>query len=63
MVAEIATREEVHDEVQILLVLEGVAHIDQEGVFELREELALVHDGVDTSFLDDPGFGHLLHGV
>ena len=43
--------------------MEGVAHVDQERMFELREELSLIHDGVDTSFLDDPGFGHLFHGV
>ena len=37
MVAEIATWKEIHDEVEILLILEGVAHIYKERMFELRK--------------------------
>lgn len=34
----------VHDEVEVLPVLEGVVHVDEEGVSEFSEQFALVHD-------------------
>ena len=63
VVAEVSAGEEVHDKVEVLLVLEGEAHVDEVGVFELGEELAFVHDGVDGALGDDAGLAHFLHGV
>lgn len=62
MVPEISSAHVVHDEVEVVPILEGVEHINEEGVFELAEKLAFVHDGGDGFFGDDETFGHLLHG-
>ena len=34
----------VHDEVEVLPVLEGVVHVDEEGVSEFSKQFALFHD-------------------
>lgn len=63
MVAEVAAREQVHDEVQVLPVLEGVVHIDQERMMlELGEDAPLAHDRLDAPLRQDPCLAHLLHG-
>lgn len=46
VVAQVAARHEVHDQVETVAVLEGLAHVDDEGVFEQAEELAFVADGL-----------------
>ena len=63
MVTEVAARQIVHHEVQVLPVLEGVVHVNDEHILELGEDLALINDGLDTALCDDSGLGHLLHGV
>ena len=35
MVAEISSDQEIHDEVEVLSVLEGVGHVDDERMFQL----------------------------
>ena len=62
MVAEVATWQVVHDQVEILSILKRVVHIDDEGVLELRQNLPLVDDRLDTALRDDSGFAHFLHG-
>jgi hypothetical protein len=37
MVPEIPSHEQVHDEIEVFPVLEGVGHVDDEGVFEFAE--------------------------
>ena len=60
----------MHDEVEVILILEGVEHIDDEFMAEEGEELSLVEDRLYTAFCDYSecirtvhGFGHFLHGV
>jgi hypothetical protein len=47
VVPKISTREQVHDKVKVLSVLEGVVHIDNEGVVKLRKDLPLIHHTLD----------------
>lgn len=63
VVPEVASSQEVHDQVEILPVLEGVIHIDDEDVVELRKNFPFVHDGVDAFLADDSSFAHLFHGI
>lgn len=44
VIPEVAAVEEVHHEIEVLSILEGIVHVDYEGVVELCEDLALVHD-------------------
>jgi hypothetical protein len=53
MVAQIPTREHVHHEIEILPILEGIVHIDDERVVELGENLPLVHDRLNTALCDN----------
>lgn len=62
MVAQVSTRQVVHDKVEVLSVLEGVIHVDDERVLELLQNLPLVHDRLDAALGDYPGLAHLLHG-
>lgn len=50
---EISARHIVHDEIQVEPVLESEDHVDDEGVFEFREEFAFVEDGLDALLGDD----------
>ena len=54
MVPEIATPEILHNHVEILPVLEGRNHIDDEGVVELFEDGLLVDDGAHTFLQQNP---------
>lgn len=47
VVPEVPAVEVVHNEVEMLSVLEGAAHVDHEGVTEFGKEFLLVHDGCD----------------
>ena len=44
MVSEVASIEVVHDEVEVLPILEGVDHVDQEGVTKFCQKFPLVED-------------------
>ncbi len=48
VISQVATIEQVHHEIEVLSVLEGVVHIHQEWTVELRENLALVHNTLHT---------------
>ncbi len=63
MVTEISTCQQVHDQVQVLAILERVVHIDDERVLELRQDLSLVHHRLNAALVKDAGFGHLFHGI
>ena len=62
MVAEVASSQQVHHEVKVLSVLEGVVHVHEKWVMlQLREDSALTHDRLDAPLRQDPRFAHLLH--
>ena len=63
MVSEVTSIEVVSDDVQLLVVLEGVEHVDYEGVVEAGEDEAFVHDRLDTLFLNEFYLGHFFQGV
>ena len=53
VVPQVTALEEIHDEVKVLSVLEGCFHVHDEGVLEVAEEIAFIHDRVDAFFGDD----------
>ena len=53
VITEIATRQVIHHQVQVLSVLKRVVHIYNEEILKLCKNLALVDDGFDTSLGDD----------
>lgn len=63
MVTKITTRQKVHHQVQIISVLKGIVHVNDEGVVELGEDLAFIHNRLDTAFCEYACLGHLLHRV
>ena len=63
MITEVTTIEQVHDQEQVLSILEGVVHVYYEGVVQLCEDLALVHDRLYASFRYNSSLGHFLHRI
>lgn len=63
VVAQITTVQQVHDEVERVPVLERVVHVHQEGTVQLRQDLPLVHHGLDAALCQYSRLAHLLHGV
>ena len=61
VVAQITTGEVVHDEVEIVAVLERIVHVHEERVLQLRQDLTLVDDGLDAALGDDASLAHFLH--
>jgi hypothetical protein len=61
-VPEVSSGEQVHNQIQIIPVLESVLHIDQEVGLELAQYFPLVEYGINASFVKDSGLSHLLHG-
>ncbi len=53
MVAQVSSPQVIHDEVEVVVVLEGALHVDEEGVGEEAEDPALVEHGFDVILLDD----------
>ena len=62
MVAEITTWQVVHYQVEILSVLKGVVHVDDEGILQLCQDLALIDHGLDTAFCYYSCLAHFFHG-
>lgn len=62
VVPEVAPVEQVHDEVEVLAVLEGVVHVHEERVLQRRQQLALVHHAAHGPLRDNSALEHLLHG-
>lgn len=61
VVSQVTPVDVLHQQIQVLPVLKGSDHVDDEGVLELGQQRALVHDRVDGLLLDDFGLVHLLH--
>ncbi len=62
MISEVAPVEKIEHYVQVILILKGVVHVDEERIAELREKTLLVHDGADGTLEDYAGLRHLFHG-
>ena len=54
VVPQIPLRQVIHAQVQVISVLKGIVHVYDVGVVKLREDLALVNDGLDRAFCHDP---------
>lgn len=52
MIPEISPWHQIHHQVKCVPVLESLAHIDNEFVFEPREELSFISDGL-VAFLGE----------
>ena len=52
--AQVAAGEQVHDEVEVVSVLEGELHVDDEVVVVACEQSAFVENRVDRSLRDNP---------
>ena len=50
---EVAAREVLHDEVEVVLALEAEEELDHEGVVRLHEDVALGHDALRVVDLDE----------
>lgn len=58
VVPQVAASEVVHHQVQVVFVLKGVVHVDNEGAVQDREDTAFVHDRLDGPLENDPSLGH-----
>ena len=63
VITEVTPREHVHHQIQVVSILEGVVHVDDEWVVELCEDLPLVHHRFNAPLCDDAGLGHFLHRI
>lgn len=63
VVPQVAAREVVHHQVEVLTILECIVHVDNEQVLELGKDLSLVDDWLDGPLGNNARLGHLLHGV
>ena len=63
MIPQISTSNQVGDQVQVLIVLEGIKHVDEERMIELTEQFAFVHDAVHALLLHDDALRHLFDGI
>lgn len=61
VVAQISTSEEVHQQVKVVSVLEGIIHIHKERIRYLRENLAFVENRFNAALRYYSCFAHLLH--
>lgn len=62
MVTEVTSGEQVHHQVQIFPILEGIVHIDEKWMMlQLCENSALTHDGLDAPLGQNSRLAHLLH--
>jgi len=60
---EVSPRQQIHDEVEIVAVVEGAAHVGDEGRGQSLEYLALVEHVVHTLLHHDQRLAHLFHSV
>ena len=61
MVSEITTKKQVHDEVQVLGILESVMRVNDKLRTDHREQLELIHDRLNTFLVHYSSFKHLFH--
>lgn len=60
--AEVAAKQQVHDQIEVFGILKGVVGVDYELGVDHAEELEFVHDRRDAFLVHDSGLEHLLHG-
>ena len=53
MITQVSSFHEVHDDVKVLLVLEGVEHVDYKPMSESSQELSFIENGINASLGDD----------
>ena len=63
VISQVAPSHQICDQVNILEIDKSVEHVDEEGVFELREQFAFVYDRIDRFFVNYAHFRHFFHGV
>ena len=61
MVSEIPSRHVVQTYIEVFSVLKGIIHVDEEGMFQLRQNYSLVNNGVYTSLSKNSSLCHFLH--
>ena len=61
VVSQVTSSHQVNDKVQVLPIVEGIVHVDEERMVELAKELFFINHGVNTPLSDDPRLKHLLH--
>ena len=54
LIAKVSSGHKIHDQVQVIPILERIDHIDQEWVPQICKQLSLVLDGLDALFRDNP---------
>ena len=52
VIAEVPTTEVVHEEVEVMFVLEGTFHVDKKLVVKDTKDLTLVYDWLDVILLN-----------
>lgn len=62
MEPQVSARVQVHHQVKIVLVLEGVLHVDYKWVLEGRQYFSLIDHRMDTALRKHSGLIHLFHG-
>ena len=60
---KIGSWQEIHDEVEVIPVVESADHICDEGRVESLKNFPFVEDVIDTFLQNDEGFAHFLHSV
>ena len=61
--SQIASFQQVHYQIQILLVVESIMNIYDEVALDLAHELQLFHDRFDALLVHHSGLQHFFHGV
>jgi len=62
MESQVTSKQQVHDKVQILWVLECVMGVDYEFGVDHRQKLELIHDWLYTLLVHDSRLEHFFHG-
>lgn len=61
--SKVSSRQQIHDEIEVISVVEGATHVSYEGRRQSLKYFALVEDIVNTFFHNDQGLAHFLHCV
>lgn len=62
VVSQVSAGEKIHNQVEVVSILEAIVHVDEERVFELRQQVPFVHDGIDAALGYYLCLGHFFHG-
>jgi hypothetical protein len=60
---KVAAKTQVHDDVQVPIVLKGVVHVDELRAVQPSEEVALLHDHSDVISLENDGLFKRFHRI